>query len=61
MSCTFSVTPCSPQGATNVDSTSTPYRLISQESGETYMGARRFVIHQGEIDALIRALQSARS
>lgn len=55
----FTVTPCSPQGAINVQPSS-PFLLVQQSRGETYMGDRRFVVHRDEIDALVKALEAAR-
>lgn len=55
----FSATPCLPQGEPTANAAS-PYILISQTSGETYMGPRHFVIHRDEVDALVAALKAAR-
>lgn len=54
----FTSTPCTPQGEPT--EASSPFSLIQQVGGETYMGERRFVVHRDEIQALVAALQGSR-
>lgn len=53
----FTTAPCSPQGDTEGCDPHSPFVLVEQTAGETYMGERRFVLHRGEIGLLIAALQ----
>lgn len=56
---TFTTAPCTPQGDTEGCDPHSPFVLVEQASGETYMGARRFVLHRAEIGLLIDALKKA--
>jgi hypothetical protein len=60
MPTSFSATPCSPTGEVRDSDANSPFFLIQQTAGETYMGDRKFVIHQGEADALVRVLAGLR-
>lgn len=54
---TFTATPCLPTGEIVECDPNSPFVLIEQASGETYMGERRFVIHRLEVSALIETLK----
>lgn len=56
----FTVTSCSPQGEIVQHDPNSPFLLVEQSRGETYMGERRFVLHRDEVDILVRALKAAR-
>lgn len=56
----FTTYPCSPQGDIIEHDPNSPFILVEQSRGETYMGDRRFVVHRDEIDALVAVLKAAR-
>lgn len=57
---TFTTYPCSPQGEIVECDPNSPFILVEQTSGETYMGERRFVLHRAEIGDLVAALDAVR-
>ncbi|UTC29574.1 hypothetical protein BAMBUS_05160 [Brevundimonas phage vB_BpoS-Bambus] len=56
----FTTYPCTPQGDIVECDPNSPFILVEQTSGETYMGDRRFVLHRAEIGDLVAALEAAR-